>query len=134
MTTANDVTGILIEYVGEQTKPTPPLAFVLSEEHLGDLNAGRTPMAVKMLPPRVHICSRDELAALASAAVNAESGGALGKRAVPVFTVTVARGGRSRIEQIHVDSLGAPGMLGAMHTALRNAEARQALLTFRKLV
>jgi hypothetical protein len=134
MTTANDVTAILIEYVGEQTKPTPPLAFVLFPAHLGDLNAVRTPMAVEMLPPRMLICSQDELAALASAAASAKTGGGgHGKHAVPVFTVTVGRRDRSHI-QIHVDSLGAPAMLAAMHTALRSVEARQALQMFRALM
>jgi len=134
MTTQKDVTGVLVDYVGEQTKPTPPLAFVLSPEHLSDLNAGRTPMAIEMLPPRVQVCTREELAGLAAAAENARTGGAPGKRAVPVFLVTVAYGERRHIEQVHVDSLGAPPMLAAMHAALRNAEARQALQMFREFV
>ncbi len=137
MNSASPVIGILVDYIGDQTKPIPPLAFVLSATDVDALNAGRTAMAVKHVPPRVYICTNDELEMLARMTSSVRMNAMRLTQAAPTFAVTIARRAAPKAApeavRFEVDPGGSVSMLEAMQTVVRNVEGRQGLKQFLRL-
>ncbi len=99
MSAARDVTGILVQHIGEQKKTIPPLAFMLAPEHVQTPNTFRMPLAIKHLWPRVYICTADELGAMAAVREALDvSGDQVEKKQAPKFAtaITLATHGSAR--------------------------------------
>ncbi|HEX8155362.1 MAG TPA: hypothetical protein VF698_19670, partial [Thermoanaerobaculia bacterium] len=87
----NGTVAILVEYIGEQTKPILPVAFVADPAHLAQLDTGRDAFDVQNLPPRVCICTADELEQLAAAATSAVTQAGTETQSDPTLAVTIAQ-------------------------------------------
>jgi len=124
-------TAIFVEYIGEQTKPILPLAFVTDRVDVAQLDAGRDAFDIQNLPPRICICTPDELERLASVAneiTAAPAAKANKKDFDPTLAITVVRRTETNVPRVARTEVGradAPSLLHSLRSSVRDTRTHK---------
>lgn len=119
---------VQIDYVGEQTKPVPSIAF--SAQWPSAALLGTTPSG---LAPKSHLCTGEEMKNLVGVVQQFARGLRAGVQQSPFLTATVKVQRASRDETKSIDRAQTPSFLDAIRDALHELDrpAREAVERFR---